>query len=540
MTEAITAPTCLLEHMEHRQVGMDGGARALTFDLMGLDRVLQSSPPPMPRVTDGAGLRDRVMETFVGRRQREERMDWDEFARWGEEITRWGAAYHTGLRERPVRAQVTPGEIKAQLPALPPETGEGMAQIMEDFQRIVMPGLTHWQHPRFFAYFPANAAPPSMLAEMLVTMIAPQCMLWQTSPAATEMEEVMLDWLRQAVGLPEGFAGVIQDSASSATLAAVLVMRERALNWAGNLSGLTGQPAVRIYCSDQVHSSIDRAAWISGIGQDNLVKLPVAQEDPLRSMDVSALKAAIAADRAAGHLPAGIIGVTGATGMGACDRLNDLADVAESEDLYLHVDAAWAGAAMICPEYRDLWEGVARADSMVFNPHKWLGAQFDCSAHFIRSPDALRQTLAIRPEYLKTLGASDVTDFSEWSIPLGRRFRALKLWFLIRSYGLDGLREMIRNHVRWAEGLADRLTSEPDFEIVSRPVLSLFTFRHEGDDAHNLALVEAINSDGRIYLTQTRLDGRAVIRFQAGAFGVTQADVDMAFNTITQIARQGG
>ncbi|MFZ7092930.1 pyridoxal phosphate-dependent decarboxylase family protein [Primorskyibacter sp. 2E233] len=465
-------------------------------------------------------------------------MNWDDFALWGSKIAAFGADYHKTLRSRPVRPAIKPGEIIAQLPPAPPETPEAMEQIMQDFERIVMPGLTHWQHPRFFAYFPANAAPPSMLAEMLVTTLAPQCMLWQTSPAATEMETRMMDWLRQSIGLPGDFTGVIQDSASSATLAAVLVMREKALNWQGNQKGLSGGPTPRIYCSDQVHTSIDRAAWVSGIGQDNLIKIPVVEGDPLRRMDTEALKAAIAADRAAGHLPAGLIGVTGATGMGACDDIAALAAIARAENLYFHVDAAWAGAAMICPEHRALWQGIERADSVVFNPHKWLGAQFDCSAHFIRDPDALRQTLAIRPEYLKTLGQDEVTDYSEWSIPLGRRFRALKLWFLIRSYGLEGLRAMIRNHVAWSRGVAKRLVAEPDFEIITQPILSLFTFRHSGDDAHNLALVEAINADGRIYLTQTKVDGQTVIRFQAGAFGMEEQDALTAFDTITEIARR--
>ncbi|WGW03522.1 pyridoxal phosphate-dependent decarboxylase family protein [Tropicibacter oceani] len=465
-------------------------------------------------------------------------MNWDDFAQWGAKIADWGADYHKTLRDRPVRPAVKPGEIIAKLPASPPESPEGMEQIMQDFERVVMPGLTHWQHPRFFAYFPANAAPPSMLAEMLVTTLAPQCMLWQTSPAATEMEIRMLDWLRQSIGLPDGFSGVIQDSASSATLAAVLVMRERALNWQGNQKGLAGGPTPRIYCSDQVHTSIDRAAWVSGIGQDNLIKIPTVKGDPLRRMDTGALQATIAADRAAGHLPAGLIGVTGATGMGACDRISDLAAIARAENLYLHIDAAWAGAAMICPEFRALWDGIDLADSVVFNPHKWLGAQFDCSAHFIRDPDALRQTLAIRPEYLKTHGHSDVTDYSEWSIPLGRRFRALKLWFLIRSYGLSGLRAMIRNHVKWSQDLAGRLAAEPDFEITSQPILSLFTFKRKGDtDQQTQALVEAINADGRIYLTQTKLDGQTVIRFQAGAFGTEERDAHTAFDTILEIAR---
>ena len=467
-------------------------------------------------------------------------MDWTTFEDWGKRLSEWGADYHLSLRDHPVRAQTEPGEVAAKLPASPPEAPDTMDAIMMDFERIVMPGITHWQHPRFFAYFPANAAPPSMLADYLTTIIAPQCMLWQTSPAATEMEARMLDWLRQAIDLPEGFHGVIQDSASSATLAAMLVMRERALDYNGNQSGLAGGPRLRVYCSTEVHSSIDRAAWVSGLGQDNLIKISPTS-DPTRPMDVAALQDRIQADRAAGYQPAGIIAVTGATGIGASDHIAAIAALSKAEDLYLHVDAAWAGAAMICPEYRPLWDGVAGADSVVFNPHKWLGAQFDCSAHFIKDPDALRQTLAIRPEYLKTSGDRDVIDYSEWSVPLGRRFRALKLWFLIRSYGLEGLRSRIRNHVTWSKALADRLREAPDFEITSEPILSLFTFRFAPDgrgdlDALNQKLVDAINDDGRIYLTQTLLDGRKVIRFQVGQFDCTEADVMTAFDVIEELA----
>ena len=372
-------------------------------------------------------------------------MNWDDFAGWSEKISHWAADYHKTMRDRPVRAQTAPGEIAAQLAESPPETGEEMDAIMGDFERIVMPGMTHWQHPRFFAYFPANAAPPSMLAEMLVTTIAAQCMLWQTSPAATEMEGVMVDWLRQAMGLPDGMTGVIQDSASSATLSAVLTMRERATGYSGNREGLAGKGNLRIYCSDQVHSSIDRACWVAGIGQDNLVKLPTS--GPRYSIDANALRAAIQADRAAGHTPAGIIAITGGTGIGACDVLGPVLKVAQDEDLYTHLDAAWAGAAMICPEFRaDYWADVEGFDSIVFNPHKWLGAQFDCSIQFLKDAQPQLNTLKIEPEYLKTTGA-EVTNYSEWTVPLGRRFRALKLWFLIRSYGLEGLRNRMRNHV---------------------------------------------------------------------------------------------
>ena len=336
-------------------------------------------------------------------------MDWDEFAGWGARFAEWGADYHQSLRDRAVRALSIPGSVGAALPPAPPERAEPMEAIFADFERLVVPNMTHWQHPRFFAYFPANAAPPSMLAEFLSATLAAQCMLWQTSPAATEMETVMLDWLRQAVGLPEGFHGVIQDSASSATLAAMLVMRERALDWAGNTEGLQNQPRLRVYCSNEVHSSVDRAAWITGIGSENLVRVPT--EGSRRGMSPDRLEAAIRADLAQGFKPAGIVACVGGTGTGACDDLSRVIAVAKAHGLYIHVDAAWAGSAMICPEFRDLWAGVEGADSIVLNPHKWLGAQFDCSAHYLRDPDLLVRTLAMKPEYLRTHGADGIINY---------------------------------------------------------------------------------------------------------------------------------
>ena len=465
-------------------------------------------------------------------------MNGEEFRHWSRKAADWGADYRETLRDRPIRARSKPGDVARQIADAAPEIGEPMEAIFADFERIVPEGLTHWQHPRFFAYFPANAAPASVIADYLVTAIAAQCMLWQTSPAATEMETKVVDWLRQALGLPDGFSGVIQDSASTATLAAVLVMREKALGWKGNGEGLAAHPPVRVYASHQVHTSIDRAIWISGIGEANLVRIPT--KGPLNGMDPEALDAAIRADRAAGLVPAGVIACTGGTSIGACDPIAEVAEVVRRHGLYLHVDAAWAGSAMICPEFRNLWQGVEAADSIVFNPHKWLGAQFDCSVQFIRNPDDQVRTLAIHPEYLKTHGHDGIVNYSEWSVPLGRRFRALKLWFLMRHHGLEGLRTMIRNHVAWSAELAERLAAEPDFEIVSQPVLSLFSFRHRtaGDpDAHNIALVNAINDDGRIYLTQTRVDGRIAIRFQAGQFDMTRDDARAAFDVITEIAR---
>ena len=467
-------------------------------------------------------------------------MEWNEFGAWGARVAEWAQHYHQTVGERPVRARTRPGEVLNALPLAPPEGAEALEDVFRDFEDVVMPGITHWQHPRFFAYFNSNAAPASVLAEFLAVALAPQCMLWQTSPAATEMETRMMDWLRQALGLPQPFQGVIQDSASSATLAAVLTMREKALNWTGNSEGLAGNARLRVYASSEVHTSIDRAIWVSGIGQANLVRVPI--KGAQRGMDPAALEAAIVADKAAGLTPCGVILCVGGTGTGATDPVAACLDVAERHGLYSHVDAAWAGSAMICPEFRPLWEGVERADSIVFNPHKWLGVQFDCSAHFLKNPDDLVKTLAISPEYLKTHGADGIINYSEWSVPLGRRFRALKIWFVLRAYGLEGLRTRLRNHVAWARQLHERLAAEADFEIVTLPMWSLFTFRYAPEgvddlDALNLRLVNAINDDGRIYLTQTRVDGSFVIRFQAGQFETTQEDVMMAHGVITEIAR---
>ncbi|WP_417493403.1 pyridoxal phosphate-dependent decarboxylase family protein [Maricaulis sp.] len=463
-------------------------------------------------------------------------MDLDTYGRWARRIADWTVDYLSTLRERPVRAQSQPGDILRQLPASPPEAAETMEQIFADFERIVPDGMTHWQHPRFFAYFPANAAPASMLAEQLTAAMAAQCMLWQTSPAATEMETRMVDWMRQALGLPAGFRGVIQDSASSATLAAILTMRERALGWSGNAGGLSGQPRLRVYASAQAHSSIDKAIRIAGIGQDNLVKIATDANDSMRP---EALSAAIAADRAAGYLPAGVVLCVGGTSVGASDPIAAILAIAAAEGLYSHVDAAWAGSAMICPELRGIWAGIEGADSIVFNPHKWLGAQFDCSIQFLADPGPQVRTLGLRPDYLETPGLDDggaegLVNYSEWTVPLGRRFRALKLWFLIRAYGLEGLRTRIRNHITWAREAEAAIAALPGFQIVTPCRFSLFTFCYEGEAATR-ALLDRINADGRTYLTQTMHDGRFVIRFQVGQFDCTREDVMMAVEVLAEL-----
>ena len=458
-------------------------------------------------------------------------MNHDDLRHWSKRAADWAHDYHANLRDRPVRAPLVPGAIARQLPVSPPEVAEPMETIFADFDRIVPPGLTHWQHPRFFAYFPANASPASMLAEQLANAIAAQGMLWQTSPAVTEIEQVMVDWLRQSLGLPDEFTGTIHDSATTATLSAILTMREQALAWAGLTQGLQGQQRLRIYASDQTHSSVDKAVRIAGIGQENLVKIAT---DASLSMIPDALAAAIADDLAAGFVPAGVVLCAGGTSVGAFDRMEECIAVAKAHDLPVHVDAAWAGSAMICPEFRSLWAGVEGADSIVFNPHKWLGAQFDCAVQFLRDPGPQVKTLGLRPTYLETAGREEVVNFNEWTVPLGRRFRALKLWFTLRAYGLEGLRARIRNHVTWAQDLAVALSKLKGVEIVTQPALSLFTFAL-ADDAKTEALLTRINDEGRIYLTQTRHQGRFVIRVQVGQFDCTAQDVAM----VETVVREG-
>lgn len=460
----------------------------------------------------------------------------EDYYRWAERAAQWGADYLSTLEERPVRAQTEPGEIAAMLATAPPEEPVDMETIFADFERIVPDGMTHWQHRRFFAYFNANAAPVSMIAENLAAVMAAQCMLWQTSPAATEMETRMVDWMRQALGLPEGFQGVIQESGTSANVCAMLTMRERALDWKGIDSGMAGEKQLRVYASPETHSSIDKAVRIAGIGQQNLVKVPT---DGTWALNPQKLRQSIEVDRAAGFLPAGIVLCVGGTSIGASDRVRKTIEVAREHDLYVHVDAAWAGSAMICPELRELWEGVEGADSIVFNPHKWLGAQFDCSIQFLADPEPQVRTLGIRPDYLQTLGQTDITNYSEWTIPLGRRFRALKLWFLLRAHGLEDLRQRIRNHIAWAEEAAAAIASLDGFRLTTKCHLSLFTFQYapDGEDPNKASerLLRAINDDGRIYLTQTMHDGKFVIRFQVGQFDCRKEDVLFAIDVLREL-----
>ena len=355
-----------------------------------------------------------------------------------------------------------------------------------------------------------------MLAEMLIAGFGAQCMLWQTSPAATEMETHLLDWLRQMIGLPEGFSGVIQDTASSATLCAILTARERATGWQCNEHGLGTQPRLTIYTSCEAHSSVEKAARIAGLGSQAIRLVDVDERQRMRA---DRLEEAIARDKAEGTVPAIVIATLGSTGVGAVDDLEAIGTVCKRHDVFLHVDAAWAGSALILPEQRWMIAGIIHADSFCFNPHKWLGIQFDCSAHFVRDPEALVRTLSILPPYLRSRETGEVIDYRDWGIPLGRRFRALKIWLVVRSYGVSGLQAMLRRHIEWVSELEGWIRSEPDFEVAYPASLALVSFRYrpKGFDEEalnriNEQLVAAINDDGRIYLTQNSVDGQFMIR----------------------------
>ena len=463
-------------------------------------------------------------------------MNHDDLRHWSKHAADWTHDYHATLRDRPVRAQTRPGDTVAKLPSAPPENPETPATIFADFEAIVPGAMTHWQHPRFFAYFPANASPASIWAEQLANAMAAQCMLWQTSPAATEIEQVMIQWLRQALGLAGHFTGTIHDSATTCTLSAVITMRDRATGWDSVADGITGSAPLRIYASAQTHSSVDKAARLAGIGQNNLVKIPTGADF---AMDPDQLDAAIRKDIANGLKPAGLVLCVGGTSIGAIDPIEACLKVARTHDLYTHIDAAWAGSAMICPEFRHLWDGVDRADSIVFNPHKWLGAQFDCAVQFLADPAPQIRSMGLRPDYLQTQGAEEITNFNEWTVPLGRRFRALKLWFTLRAYGLEGLRTRIRNHVRWTAELAETIRAMPKFRITTEPCLALFTFQYapkKGDANEATAeLLQRINDDGRVYLTQTMHEGQFVIRMTAGSLDCTRDDVMMVAQVVREL-----
>ncbi len=465
-------------------------------------------------------------------------MDSAEFRRIGHQIIDWIADYMDDVESRPVRPRVTPGEIMDRLPDAAPEAPEPMDEILKDFQDIIMPGITHWQHPMFMAYFPGISSPPAVLGEILAAGIGVNGMMWETSPAVTELENRVLDWLRKALGLPEGFHGVIQDTASTSTLCAAIAARDHALarNPQADVTKLAA------YGSVEAHSSVEKAARLAGLRPENFRPIPV---DENYAMRVDALRAAIAADKAQGLVPAFCVGTLGTTAVGGFDDLAAIGPVLADEDIWLHVDAAWAGSALILPEQRAFAAGIEHARSLVVNPHKWLMTTLDCSALYVRDVAAFTRAFTILPEYLKTPERGRVIDYRDWGIALGRRFRALKLWFVLRGYGLENLRAMIRSHIAMAKDLADRLANEPDFEILTGPRLALFTFRHrpggltEGAlNSHNDALIARLNQSGEIYLTRITVAGKTAIRVSIGQTRLAPRHVDRAFDLITSTARE--
>jgi len=470
-------------------------------------------------------------------------MDIEEFRVHAHDFSNWMADYLATVETYPVRSQVKPGEIATQIAPECPELGEPMETIFADFQSKILPGITHWQHPRFFAYFNANSSPPSVLAEMLTATLAAQCMLWETSPAATELEERMMVWLRDLLSLPGNWAGCIQDSASSATLCAIIAACDKASAGRVAKEGLAGGPPLVVYTSAEAHSSVEKGARIGGLGSNNVRKIPVGAD---YGMDPQALAAAIGEDRAAGRVPACIVASIGATGLGAVDPIHAIGKIAQSEDVFLHIDAAWAGSALILPEVRAEIEGLEFADSFVFNPHKWLFTNFDCSAFYMRDPKNLVNALSLTPAYLESDSGEDTPEYRDWSVALGRRFRALKLWFVLRSYGAEGLREKIRNHIAWTQHLAGLIRSAPDFELTTEPTFALLSFVYKpewaGSDAEldriNEDLLCRINDGGQLYLTKTHANGRIVIRFVIGQTYTTLEHVDEAWRCIKETARK--
>jgi aromatic-L-amino-acid decarboxylase len=465
-----------------------------------------------------------------------------EFRSHAHELVDWMADYLEHIEQRPVKPAVAPGDILGKLPSLPPVDPEDFHRIFGDFTEIILPGMTHWQHPSFFAYFPANSSPPSILAEMLTATMGAQCMSWATSPAATELEERVMEWLRGMIGLPDTFTGVIEDTASTATLCALLSARERASAYRINADGFPAGGRFTVYCSTEAHSSIEKGVKIAGLGKSSLRTIPV---DATYAMNVDALERAIAADLKEGCTPLCVVAAIGTTGSTAIDPLRPIAEICRKHNLWLHVDAAYAGTALLLPEMRWMIDGIELVDSFVFNPHKWMFTNFDCSAYFVTDQEALVKTFEILPEYLKTAEGTRVRNYRDWGIQLGRRFRALKLWFVIRTYGVSGLQDMVRTHIELARSFAENVQETADFETLAPIPLATVCFRYHpvgiDDESRlnslNTALMDRLNAGGRLYLTHTKLGGRVALRLVVGQTQVAQRHVAEAWSLITSTAR---
>jgi aromatic-L-amino-acid decarboxylase len=466
-------------------------------------------------------------------------MDKESFRRYGHQFVDWVVEYFEKIETLPVKPELKPGDVRKTLPQNPPVQGESMDTIYHDFQNIVLPGITHWQHPSWFAYFPANNSPPSVLAEILTSGIGAQCMIWQTSPAAAELEEVVMEWLRQMLGMPEGMAGVIQDTASTATLVALLSAREKVTDFRANLRGI--QNTLTVYASEETHSSIEKGVKMAGYGKENLRYI---QTDEEFAMMPEKLEEAIIEDKNKGFVPACVVGTVGTTSSTAVDPLAPIGQICRRHDVWFHVDAAFSGTAAILPEKKWMLEGVEYVDSFVFNPHKWMLTNFDCSAYFVKDEGALIRTFEIHPEYLKTGVDAEVKNYRDWGIQLGRRFRALKLWFVIRSYGVEGLQRIVREHIRLAEMVKGWVEQDVRFELMAPVPVSLVCFRlNDGRDENQLnelnkEFLERLNRTGKLLMTQTSLRGKYVLRMSIAARLTQEKHVRDAWELIQSTAKE--
>jgi len=464
----------------------------------------------------------------------------EEFRRRGKEVIDWIADYYERIESLPVMSRVKPGEIRASLPKSAPQDGEPFDAMLQDVDKLILPGLMHWQSPNFFGYFPCNNSFPSVLGDLLSSGLGVQGMLWATSPACTELETHVLDWLVEMLGLPERFAssgkggGVIQDTASSSSLCAMLAARERATGYASNENGCDGR--LMAYTSAQAHSSIEKDAKIAGIGRANLRLIDV---DDKFAMRPDALAAQIEKDRNSGRVPCMVSATVGTTSSNAIDPVREIAGICRQHGIWLHVDAAMSGTAAVCPEFRWIHDGIELADSYCFNPHKWMFTNFDCDCFYVADRAALIKTLSVLPEYLrnKATESGAVIDYRDWHVPLGRRFRALKLWFVIRHYGVNGLRHHVRQHIELAQQFASWVKQDPDFELAAPAPLNLVCFRHRRGDAVNQAIMDRVNHSGDLFFTHTRLDDRLTLRLCVGQTRTELRHVERAWARIREEAR---
>jgi aromatic-L-amino-acid decarboxylase len=482
-------------------------------------------------------------ETHLPDNEKSFHMTPDEFRRHGHAVIDWIADYYTKIESFPVLSQAKPGQIRASLPATAPTRGESFDTILADVEKLILPGITHWQSPNFFAFFPCNASAPAILGDLLSSGLGVQGMLWATSPACTELETHVLDWLVPMLGLPEKFlststgGGVIQDTASSSSLCALLAGRERATNYASNANGCDGKLVA--YCSTQTHSSVEKAAKVAGIGAANMRAIPVDENFAMRS---DALARQIAQDKSSGLIPCFVCATIGTTSSNAIDPIPDIARICHEHGIWLHVDAAMSGTAALCLEFRHTHRGVEHADSYCFNPHKWMFTNFDCDVFYIADRKALIQTLSVLPEYLRNQATESgaVIDYRDWHIPLGRRFRALKLWFVLRHYGVEGLQHHVRQHIALAQEFASWVRNDSRFELAAPVPFNLVCFRLKAGDAANQSLMERLNRSGDLYLTHTRLNDRLTLRMSIGQTNTQLRHVERAWKRIQEEVENSG